>query len=71
MLESGTELTERERELLLSDETKKVCTVCKKEFYTQKGNKWAYKRLNSKGKTCYYCSWSCFRKDDGSKSRKL
>lgn len=39
------------------------CGNCGKQFLVPGGSKWAYRRLVN-GKMKYFCSWSCFRKDE-------
>lgn len=39
------------------------CGNCGKQFLLPGGSKWAYRRLVN-GKTKYFCSWSCFRKNE-------
>ena len=52
----------------MGDYKKKKCACCGKEFYiTYTG--WAYKRSKCGKSIKYYCSWSCFRKDE-EKARK-
>lgn len=38
-----------------------ICAECGKNIIVSDG--WVYKR-KYKNKTCYYCSWSCFRADE-------
>ena len=61
------DLSEDERKTVNNIGRLKKCKICGKEFYVF--GEYAYKKVKQK-KLCFYCSWSCFRKDNKKKGRK-
>ena len=56
-------LSEKDMAIDMGDCKRKKCACCGKEFYITYAG-WAYKRAKAGKSTKYYCSWSCFRKDE-------
>lgn len=52
-----------------------VCPICGKQFYVPDRMTYAYRRVKTtvRGKylrTCYFCSWHCFRIDEKEGNKK-
>lgn len=48
---------------------RRTCKCCNKEFLVAVPGEYVYKRV-IKGKTCFFCSWTCYRKEEKSLEKK-